>query len=126
MLKLEADAKGRLLTLKETTAIAKKDEIEQEILILEEKSRGWFEEEDAFQLRVEASRAQATLRATKKVIKKKGASSNKSSSNSARKPINFVVPGARKAASSRPAAKKKPVASSNTFAMMMDSDSDSD
>lgn len=124
MVKLEAEARGRLLTLKETTAMAKKDEIEEEILILEEKSRGWFEEDDAFQLRVEASRAQARTRATKKVVKKKAASSNKSRSNS-KKPINFVVPGSKRAAN-RPAAKKKSVASSNTFAMMMDSDSDSD
>ena len=124
MVKLEAEARGRLLTLKETTAMAKKDEIEEEILILEEKSRGWFEDDDAFQLRVEASRAQARTRATKKVVKKKAASSNKSRSNS-KKPINFVVPGVKRAAN-RPAAKKKSVASSNTFAMMMDSDSDSD
>ena len=124
MIKIEAEARGRLLTLKETTAIAKKDDIEDEILILEEKSRGWFEEDDAFQIRVEASRAQARTRATKKVVKKKAASSNKSSSNS-KKAINFIVPGARRGPS-RPVAKKKSVASSNTFAMMMDSDSDSD
>jgi len=87
-------------------------------------SRGWFEDDEDFELRVEASRAKAKARAnTKKTVKK----SVGGAGGGARKPITtWVVPGAAKRAVGRPAAKKS-TASKNTFAaMMMDSDSDSD
>jgi hypothetical protein len=56
LLKMEAAARGRLLSVKETQTMSRKDEIEEEIEYLEQTSQGWFEEEDSFQSRVEASR----------------------------------------------------------------------
>lgn len=126
LLKLESETKGRLLTLKETTALARKEEIELEILQLEERSRGWFEDDEDFQLRVDASRAIAKSKANvvkKKVVKPTGTSGSK---GGVKKPINFVVPGAsaKRNVQSKSTAKKAPT---NAFAaMMMDSDSDSD
>lgn len=121
LLKLEKETKGRLLSIKETTMMSRKEEIEDEILEFEEKSRGWFEEDEDFNLRVGASRAKAAT-ATKKVAKKT-ASSGKAG---AKKPItNWVVPGAAKKRATKKPTKK--TSTSNAFAaMMMDSDSDSD
>lgn len=122
LLKLEKETKGRLLSIKETTILARKDEIEQEILELEQKSRGWFEDDEDFNLRVDASRAKAVT-AAKKVVKKTTSSGGKVG---AKKPItNWVVPGAGKKRATKKPAKK--TSTSNAFAaMMMDSDSDSD
>lgn len=126
LLKLENETKGRLLTLKETTTLARKEEIEFEILQLEEKSRGWFEDDEDFQLRVDASRAIAKSKAN--VVKKKTSkpTGTTGSKGGMKKPINFVVPGAsaKRNIQSKSTAKKPPT---NAFAaMMMDSDSDSD
>lgn len=125
LLKLERETKGRLLSIKETTIMARKEEIEEEIYILEDKSRGWFEDDDDFQLRVNASRAKA-VGSTKKTVKKSSGSSGGKASTGAKKSItNWVVPGATKSRTRKPAAKK--TTTSNAFAaMMMDSDSDSD
>ena len=127
LLKLEKETKGRLLTVKETTILARKEEIEEEILILEEKSRGWFEEDEDFQLRVDASRAKAVT-AAKKTVKKStaGSSGGGSRTGGVKKPItNWVVPNAGKKRTTKKPAKK--TATTNAFAaMMMDSDSDSD
>lgn len=121
LLKLEKETKGRLMSIKETTAMGRKDEIEDEILYFEEDSRGWFEEDEDFQLRIDASRSLARTKAAavKKVVKKASAGS---AANKASTPINWVLPGAPKR-TTRPAAKKK-VANTNAFAAMMDSDSD--
>lgn len=124
LLKLESDAKGRLLSLKETTTLARKDEIEEEIADLEDNSRGWFEEDEDFQVRVDASRAQAKARATRKVVKKAGGGGSRATGGSKKAINTWVVPGAAKRPATRKTAKKKPAG--NAFAAMMDSDSDSD
>lgn len=134
LLKLEQETKGRLLSLKETTTLSRKDEIEEEILILEEKSRGWFEGEEEFQNRVEASRAATKARnAKRKVVKKKAAptSGGRGWANAGPKKssgiTNFITPASsnRSSVARKPAAKKG--GGGGVFAaMMMDSDSDSD
>ena len=53
---IEDNAKGRLMTLAETRAVTEKEELETEIAHLEEASCGWFEDEESFTARVEASR----------------------------------------------------------------------
>mmetsp|Transcript_25195 Transcript_25195/g.59948 ORF Transcript_25195/g.59948 Transcript_25195/m.59948 type:complete len:688 (+) Transcript_25195:249-2312(+) len=53
---IEDNAKGRLMTLAETRAVTEKEELETEIAQLEEASCGWFEDEESFTARVEASR----------------------------------------------------------------------
>jgi len=125
LLKLEKETKGRLLSIKETTLLGRKEEIEEEIYILEDKSRGWFEDDDEFQLRVDASRSQAKLKAASASKKKATGSGGGKKVGSTKKAItNWVVPGAKKV-TRKPAAKK--TTTSNAFAaMMMDSDSDSD
>ena len=121
MLKMEKEAKGRLLTIKETAAMTRKEEIEDEIVMMEANSMGWFEDDESFVLRVEASRAKGKKVVAKKVVKKAGGGG---SGTNSKKPINWVVPGKKTA--SRPATKKK-ASNANAFAaMMMDSDSDSD
>ena len=52
---LEGKAKGGFLTLAETRALTEKEEIESEIEHLEEASYGWFEEDDAFEVRLQKS-----------------------------------------------------------------------
>jgi len=124
MLKLEKEAKGRLLSIKETAMMTRKEEIEEEILDLEEKSRGWFEDDDDFQLRVAASRAKKIV-VKKTIVKTSGSSS---ANGGAKKPItNWIVPGASAKKQANIKKTKTKTASSNAFAaMMMDSDSDSD
>ena len=68
-LQWEENNKGRLLTVKELTHLARKDEILEEIEEWEQKSREWFEEEKVFQDRVQRSRA-------KNMTKEKGAKKN--------------------------------------------------
>jgi len=125
LLEIEVAAKGRLLTLKESQSIARKDEILEEIIELEEASRGWFESDEAFEARVEASRASWEAN-NKKTAKKKpsgGASAGKSALPATTK---WVTPGASKGGAwSKPAAKKKQTGSGGLFAAMMN-DSDSD
>ncbi|KAL7520345.1 hypothetical protein ACHAWX_005069 [Stephanocyclus meneghinianus] len=132
LLKLEQSSKGRLLTMKETKELAEKDEILEEIAQLEESSRGWFEDEDSFQARLEISR--------KKTVSGSGASS-KTPSGAGKKPgtgsrsagaasTSWVTPGglaAKQSALGRKAVakKSKPSPGGGVFAaMMMDSDSD--
>mmetsp|Transcript_32933 Transcript_32933/g.39465 ORF Transcript_32933/g.39465 Transcript_32933/m.39465 type:complete len:444 (+) Transcript_32933:55-1386(+) len=125
LLKLEKETKGRLLSLKETTTLARKDEIEEEIEILEYKSLGWFEEEEEFRIRVDASRAISNARQAKKKVASKKSASTSSSGNSGKKAVaNWVTPGARKRQVSKPVASGKPGGSNMFSAMMMDSDSD--
>ena len=120
----EKEAKGRLLSIKETAMMTRKEEIEEEILDLEEKSRGWFEDDDDFQLRVAASRAKKIV-VKKTIVKTSGSSS---ANGGAKKPItNWIVPGASAKKQANIKKTKTKTASSNAFAaMMMDSDSDSD
>ena len=128
--KLEATAKGRLLSVKETTALGRKDEILAEIEELEEDSRGWFEDDDVFKARVEYWRSVAKGREAKKGGGgKKAAASGGGGGAGGFKTAGktkFVVPGQKKAGWAKPAAaKKKPTGGSVFSAMMMD-DSDSD
>ncbi len=123
LLKLEKETKGRLLSIKETAMMTRKEEIEDEILVLEEKSRGWFEEDDEFQIRVDASRAKTIT--VKKVVKKSTSSSNKAVGG-VKKSINWVVPGASKKVTKKATGKKSSGTTNAFAAMMMDSDSDSD
>ncbi len=123
LIKLEKETKGRLLSIKETAMMTRKEEIEEEILILEERSRGWFEEDEEFQIRVNASRAKVVT-TVKKVVKK---SSGNGMTGGMKKPItNWVVPGAGKKKVTKKATAKKSSATNAFAAMMMDSDSDSD
>ncbi|KAL9190334.1 hypothetical protein ACHAXT_007545 [Thalassiosira profunda] len=134
LLKLEQNAKGRLLTMKETKELAAKDELLEEIGDLEDASCGWFEDEESFQARLEASRKKQTA----------ATSSAKSSSGKGKKPgtgsrsmksgnTTWLTPGglaSKQAALGKKAAAKKSQPRSNGggafAAMMMDSDSDSD
>lgn len=132
LLKLEQETKGRLLSIKETAAMTRKQEIEEEIVNLENNSRGWFEDDEDFQQRVEASRLQAKSRANasvKKVVKTAGGAGSNSAAARGKKPItNWVVPGSGANRNANKSATKKTASSNkNAFAaMMMDSDSDSD
>lgn len=127
--KIEDSAKGRLMTLQETTAVAKKDEILEKITELEEASRGWFEDDEAFAIRVEASRAAARAREAKRVVKKPAGSSTGAWGTGAKtKPgTTWVTPGAaKKKVAAKPSAKSRSGGGGVFAAMMMDSDSDSD
>lgn len=126
--KLEDNAKGRLLSVKETRELGRKDEILEQIEELEENSRGWFEDDETFTARVEYWRSVAKGR------EKKGGASKKSSGGggtsgggfkTAGKTTKYITPGAKKTSWAKPAAaKKKPAGGSVFSAMMMDSDSD--
>ena len=125
LLKLEESTKGRLLSVKETTHLARKDEILDEISQLENDSRGWFEDDDAFAARVEISR---------KAAKSQGGKSKAPSKGKAPvKPMNasnaWVSTSAPRAKASKPMAAAKPKAKASNVggvfaAMMLDSDSD--
>lgn len=123
--KLEEYAKGRLLSVKETTALARKEEILEEIANLEDASREWFEEDSAFEARLNASRAAAKA----KEKKKKAPVASSAGSGYKAKPVSsWVTPGAtKKKLPAKPTAKSRSNAGGSVFsAMMMDSDSDSD
>eukprot|EP00566_Odontella_aurita_P001352 CAMPEP_0113600442 /NCGR_PEP_ID=MMETSP0015_2-20120614/42706_1 /TAXON_ID=2838 /ORGANISM="Odontella" /LENGTH=543 /DNA_ID=CAMNT_0000508693 /DNA_START=16 /DNA_END=1651 /DNA_ORIENTATION=- /assembly_acc=CAM_ASM_000160 len=129
LLRLEERARGRLLTVEETRAMARKDEIMEEIEYLEDRSRGWFEEDDVFESRVRASRAIFEAKRAKKSANSKalsaGSDAARGKSVAASK---WVLPGqgsgGRKRTAQRPKGKLK---GSDVFsAMMMDSDSSSD
>eukprot|EP00560_Eucampia_antarctica_P000634 CAMPEP_0197835926 /NCGR_PEP_ID=MMETSP1437-20131217/27418_1 /TAXON_ID=49252 ORGANISM="Eucampia antarctica, Strain CCMP1452" /NCGR_SAMPLE_ID=MMETSP1437 /ASSEMBLY_ACC=CAM_ASM_001096 /LENGTH=426 /DNA_ID=CAMNT_0043441719 /DNA_START=94 /DNA_END=1374 /DNA_ORIENTATION=+ len=127
LLKLEQEAKGRLLTLKESTILARTEEIVEEIQQLEMKSRGWFEEDIDFTARVQASRTAAAVKEKKqKNTKGKSKSTKPSTTTSgykAKSVTGWASTGTRKAVSQKPA--KKATTSGGMFAAMMgDSDSD--
>lgn len=127
LLKLEHDTKGRLLTLKETTTLVRKEVIELEILGLEEKSRGWFEDDEDFQLRLDASRALSKSKAD--AVKKKISHERKPMSFGGvgvKNPINFVIPGSHTKRLSKSDSKANKTPTSAFAAMMLESDSDTD
>lgn len=138
-LNLEHLSKGRLLTMKETKELAFKDEILQEISQLEEASRGWFEDDDAFHVRLEICRKKkitvssgSSNSSVKTVSGGKGNAPGTGSRSMNPGNITWHTPGgnaARQAALGKKTAvaKSKPTGSGGVFAaMMMDSDSDSD
>jgi hypothetical protein len=124
LLHLQDAGKGKLLSLKETQNLARKEEILEEIEELQAKSRGWFEDEESFVARIEAS--DAAWRAqnkTKKTAKKPAATSSSSSSawNTAAK----ARPRATQAKKTTTARKPTGDRGGGMFAAMMgDSDSD--
>lgn len=129
--KMEEAAKGRLLSVKETQTLARKTEIDEEIASLEESSRGWFEDDDAFAKRVAESKR--AFQATQKTVKKKkpaGATATTGKSASGFKTVSsnkWVTPGSQKkgAWGTAPTKKKATPKGGGVFAaMMMDSDSD--
>merc|ERR1712071_262783 len=124
--KLELESKGRLMTLKESTILARKDEIMEEIESFEQMSRGWFEEEIDFKARVQASRTAAASKEKKQNTKnKKGSSGSNNTNNYNAKTMNgWSSTGTRKRVSQKNK-EKKTIASGGMFAAMMD-DSDSD
>lgn len=126
--KLEATAKGRLLSVKETTALGRKDEILAEIEELEEDSRGWFEDDDVFKARVEYWRSVAKGREAKKGGggKKAAASGGGAGGFKTAGKTKFVVPGQKKAGWAKPAVAKKKSTGGSVFSAMMMDDSDSD
>eukprot|EP00578_Thalassiosira_sp_NH16_P031364 CAMPEP_0181081340 /NCGR_PEP_ID=MMETSP1071-20121207/3051_1 /TAXON_ID=35127 /ORGANISM="Thalassiosira sp., Strain NH16" /LENGTH=457 /DNA_ID=CAMNT_0023162883 /DNA_START=49 /DNA_END=1422 /DNA_ORIENTATION=+ len=136
LLKLEATVKGRLLSMKETKQLAVKDEMLEEISELEGASRGWFEDEDDFEVRLEASRKKRTAAGKGGGKSASGGKGKKagtgSSSRSANANTTWLTPGglAAKQASlgkkTAAAKKSKPRGGGVFSAMMMDSDSDSD
>jgi hypothetical protein len=118
LLQLEVSVKGRLMSMKETLAMARKEQIEAAIEELEENSRGWFESDDSFEARVQASRI-----ATKPTAASKKAAKPAASGMAAK--TSWVIPGAKKKAASKTATKSKAKGAGSVFqAMMMDSDSD--
>jgi hypothetical protein len=124
---------GRLLSVKESQTVSKLLELMEEIEGLEQESRGWFEEDESFDARLQASRRAAANAAKNSSSKKSGgsksagaggASSSKSGLPSSAK---WVTPGGTAAAAKKKAAAAKPKAArgGGVFgAMMMDSDSD--
>lgn len=125
LLKIESGAKGRLLTMKETKTLARKDEIMEEIQDLEYNSLEWFESDEAFEHRLESSRKSSSTLANQKAKKK----TTKSSGNMVYKSnlTNWVTPNMMKKQPRKAAPAKKKLSGSGVFAaMMMDSDSDSD
>jgi hypothetical protein len=126
LLEIEQAAKGRLLTLKESLTLARKDEILNEIQELELSSRNWFESDETFQTRVKASQMncekQLKQMANKKKAAPKAGSSNASSTSASSK---WVVPGAKKSSAwTKPVTKSIPTGGGLFAAMMNDSDSD--
>mmetsp|Transcript_10020 Transcript_10020/g.14156 ORF Transcript_10020/g.14156 Transcript_10020/m.14156 type:complete len:453 (+) Transcript_10020:28-1386(+) len=124
---LEDGAKGRLLSVKETQMLARKEEILEEIERLENVSRGWFEDDDAFAARVQVSRATFDAKDKQKGGKKKPTGATGSAAGSGFRTVSassWVTPGARKPAARSTTKKKKPAGGNVFGAMMMDSDSD--
>ena len=129
---LEGSSKGRLLTLKETRSLTEKEEMEGEITRLEEASCGWFEEEDAFQTRLERSRERfdAKFSRSKKGgggagMRVAGKGSGGSSSSPAKS--KWILPGQKQQSAWGASSKKgklKGKGGAVFTAMMMDSSSD--
>lgn len=128
LVKMENAAKGRLLSMKETMTLARKDDILEEIAEFERKSRGWFESDEAFQMRLENSRRSTQSSAKQRAAKKNSGGASKSgtslNTNIYKKPsTNWVTPGSR--TQKKAPAKKKANQGQSVFSMMMmDSDSD--
>jgi hypothetical protein len=118
---------GRLLSVKESQTVSKLLELLDEIEVLEQDSRGWFEEDGAFDARLQASRRAATAAAAKKNSSKKttkSASTAASSKSSLPSSAKWVTPGGSKKTTAA-ASKPKATRGGGVFgAMMMDSDSD--
>jgi hypothetical protein len=129
LLKLEESTKGRLLSLKETQNLARKEEILDGIKQLENDSRGWFEDDDSFTIRVE--RCKAAGRGAQNKSKK--VSSSKSTTNTAKKSSSNPwistastpkIRAATKTSTKISTSKKSSGGPGGVFAAMMMDDSD--
>jgi hypothetical protein len=126
LLALEKEARGRLLTLKETTTLGRKIEIDDEIAHLEDASRGWFEEDAVFESRLKASRTKFETKLKKKAMAKMisiGADTKMKMNT------KWLTPQEQKAWAKKEAAKKKKNKQKGASAfssMIMDSSSDED
>jgi len=132
---LEAKAKGGFLTLAETKALTEKAEIESEIKQLEEASYGWFEEEDAFEERLQKSRDKFNAKYVKKSVGKTSASVakkiNTAGKSGGENSVNkWILPGQKQQGSGAwGASEKKSVVKGkggSVFSAMMMDDSSSD
>lgn len=98
------------------------------LFVGQEKSRGWYEEDDIFQARITASRAawEAQDKSAKKVTKKPAVAAATSSSRKPNAWNTTSVSKPRAAPVSNSTTKSKPKANGGGVfaAMMMDSDSD--
>jgi hypothetical protein len=125
-----SSSSSKLRSIKETQSLARKEEIEEEIHALEQASRGWFEDDSFFQLRLDASRASfrpASSAKTKSSEAKVGAVSM--TANTTAKVSKWVLPGETKKGgawgSLSSDKKKKPNSGGAVFsAMMIDDDGD--
>jgi len=136
LIRLETSTKGRLMTLKETTALGRKIEIVEEIEHLEDASREWFEDDDVFKERLKFHHDTIKLKEKeqqkKQVRKPPGGSSNTSSgftsTNSYKaKPMKSGGWGTAGGGSGKSSQQKKSSGgggSSVFSSMLMDSDSD--
>lgn len=126
--KLEDDAKGRLMTIKETQMVGRKTEILEQIAQLEESSREWFEDDETFSDRV-ALTHQAFATKQKLQNKKVNKSTTSGTTVGFKPTTKFITPGMKAAGGggawgTKPAPKAKKSPSGVFAAMMMDSDSD--
>jgi len=132
LLRMEDAARGRLLSVKETQTLARKDEILEEIEYLEQSSQGWFEDDDLFHQRVESCRQKhAKAGGGKKAAAGGGkrVTATSASLNKIRAPVTnkWVTPGAGGGWNSKTGTKdkkRKGKGGAVFTAMMMDSDSD--
>jgi hypothetical protein len=125
LLKLEESAKGRLLSVKETQSLARKDEILTEISRLENDSRGWFEDDDSFIIRVERCKAAGRTQAKSKKVSSSQPVSASSTTRSIANPWVSAASRTVKTTTKRtPTTQAKPTGSGGVFAAMMMDDSD--
>jgi hypothetical protein len=115
------------LSVKETQTLARKVEILEEIAHLEEASRGWFEDDDAFESRVQASRKAMAATSRKKAASKVATATIGSDTKVKVSANKWVTPGESKGWSKSGAKKKGHVSGGGVFsAMVIDSDDDDD
>jgi len=117
---------GRLLSIKESALVTRKEEILQEIERLEDASRGWFEDDDAFTLRVAACRNEYQTKfspAAKKMTKQVAgtsagaAAARRGGGNAVNK---WVTPGeGRSGYAAKSMKKKSKLVKSDLFGAMM-------
>lgn len=134
-----ASSKGRLMSVKESKANTRRDELFEELESLEANSRGWFEEDDVFEARVQASRTALESRyklgnssggSNKKAVKGSVSGTSGGGGGKAEGAIKWVTPSERfskHGKSSGNQKKKKNSKGEGLFqSVVMDSSSDED
>jgi hypothetical protein len=123
--KVEDDAKGRLMTVKETQLVGRKNEILEQIVQLENSSRDWFESDEAFQARVALTRSSFDSKQKSQKVKASNPGKSMGMKPNIASSTKFVTPKSQGTGAwvvkAAPKAKKPP---SGIFAAMMESDSD--